>query len=127
MTGTTRRQFLKTSAATSTALATWLALDRAPALGQKRELTLLSWNHFVPASDDELRKQAEAFSKQAGVTVRIDTIAHLQLPAKRAAEAQAQAGHDIIFVGDADPFLYEKQLADVGDLIDDLAKRYGGW
>ena len=88
MTGTTRRQFLKTSAATSTALATWLALDRAPALGQKRELTLLSWNHFVPASDDELRKQAEAFSKAAGVSVRVDTIAHLQLPAKGAAEAQ---------------------------------------
>jgi spermidine/putrescine-binding protein len=86
----TRRQFLKTSAATSTGLASWLALGRAPAFAQKRELTFLSWNHFVPASDDELRKQAEAFGKQANCTVRVDTIAHLQLPAKRAAEAQAQ-------------------------------------
>ena len=103
------------------------ALDRAPAFAQKRELTFLSWNHFVPASDDELRKQAEAFGKQAGVTVRVDTIAHLQLPAKRAAEAQSQSGHDMLLTGGADPFLYENQLADVGDLVDELGKKYGGW
>src|SRR5213594_4506276 len=110
---TNRRQFLKTSAVA----AAWFSVDRAPAYAQKRELTFLSWNHFVPASDDELRKQAEAFGKQAGVAVRVDTIAHLQLPAKRAAEAQAQSGHDMILTGGADPFLFEKQHADVGDLI----------
>src|SRR5262249_15037726 len=75
---------------------TWLALGKAPAYAQKRELTFLSWNHFVPAADDELRKQAEAFSKAAGVSVRVDTIAHLQLMAKFAAEAQSQSGHDMI-------------------------------
>src|SRR5438093_3772007 len=127
MQGTTRRQFLKASAGASAGMATWLGLGRAPAFAQKRELTFLSWNHFVPASDDELRKQAEAFGKQAGVTVRVDTIAHLQIPAKRAAEAQAQSGHDMILTGGADPFLFEKQHADVGDLIDELGKKYGGW
>src|SRR5881396_1852109 len=105
-TGSTRRQFLSTSAGAAAGMATWLALGRAPAFAQKRELTFLSWNHFVPASDDELRKQAEAFGKQAGVTVRVDTIAHLQIPAKRAAEAQAQSGHDMILTGGADPFLF---------------------
>src|SRR5467141_4308382 len=99
MIGTTRREFLKASAAASTGLATSLTLGRAPAFAQKRELTFFSWNHFVPASDDELRKQAEAFGKLANCTVRVDTIAHLQLPAKRAAEAQSQSGHDLIFVG----------------------------
>jgi multiple sugar transport system substrate-binding protein len=119
-----RRRFLQTSAGT---LATLVTLDRAPAFGQKRELTFLSWNHFVPASDDELRKQAEAFSKQAGATVRVDTIAHLQLAAKYAAEAQSQSGHDMIYAADAYPFLFEQQLADVGDVVGDLAKKYGGW
>src|SRR5499425_3579726 len=104
---TTRRQFLQTSSAATAGAATWLALGRAPAFAQKRELTFLSWNHFVPASDDELRKQAEAFGKQAGVTVRVDTIAHLQLDAKFAAEAQAQAGHDMIRTHGAVPFLFE--------------------
>src|SRR6059036_892009 len=120
---TTRRQFLFTTADAGAAL----VLDRAPARAQKREVNFLSINHFVPASDEELRRQAELFGKQAGVTVRVDTIAGLQLPAKRAAEAQAQSGHDLVFVADADPFLFESQLVDLADVIDDLGKRYGGW
>ena len=120
---TTRRQFLAAAAATGAVL----ALDRPPAMAQKRELTFLSNNHFVPASDDELRRQAEVFGKQAGCTVRVDTIAGLQLPAKRAAEAQAQAGHDLVFLSHADPYLFENQLIDLGALVDTLGKQYGGW
>ena len=82
-----RRRFLSTSAVAGLSLT---ALGRAPAYAQKRELSFLSWNHFVPAADDELRKQAEAFGKVAGATVRVDTIAHLQLPAKRAVEADGK-------------------------------------
>ncbi len=123
----TRRQFLGTSTGVTAGMASWLALGKAPAYAQKRELTFLSWNHFVPASDDELRKQAEAFSKQAGVTVRVDTIAHLQLDAKFAAEAQSQSGHDMIRTHNVVPFLYENLLADVGDVVESLGKKYGGW
>jgi multiple sugar transport system substrate-binding protein len=118
-----RRHFLAASAVAAGSL----ALDRAPVYAQKRELTFLSWNHFVPAADEELRKQAEAFGKQANAAIRVDTIAHLQLPAKRAAEAQSQSGHDMLLTGGADPFLYENQLADTGDLIEELSKKYGGW
>src|SRR5881628_2434258 len=114
MRATSRREFMRAASGATVGMASWLALGKAPAFAQKRELTFLSWNHFVPASDDELRKQAEAFGKQAGVTVRVDTIAHLQLTAKRAAEAQAQSGHDLLFVADADPFLFENQLVDLG-------------
>jgi multiple sugar transport system substrate-binding protein len=127
MNGATRRQFLKTSAGVSAGMASWLALGKAPAYAQKRELTFLSWNHFVPAADDELRRQAEAFGKQAGATVRVDTIAHLQLDAKFAAEAQSQSGHDMIRTHGAVPFVYEQKLADVGDVVDKLGKQYGGW
>src|ERR671930_195486 len=127
MRATSRREFLRAASGATAGMASWLALGRAPAFAQKRELTFLSWNHFVPASDDELRRQAEAFGKQANCTVRVDTIAHLQLPAKRAAEAQAQSGHDLLFMGSADPFLYENQLTDVVDVIDELRTKYGGW
>ena len=123
MPATTRRAFLSAAAATGAAL----ALDRAPALAQKRDLTFLSVNHFVPASDDELRRQAEVFGKQAGVTVRVDTIAGLQLPAKRAAEAQSQSGHDMLLLSHADPFLFENLLVDLGPVVDTLGKQYGGW
>jgi multiple sugar transport system substrate-binding protein len=123
MSRTTRRQFLTAVGATGA----MVALERGPAWAQKRELTLLSNNHFVPASDDELRRQAEAFGKQAGITVRVDTIAGLQLPAKRAAEAQSQTGHDMVLLSHADPFLFENNLVDVGPLVDSLGKKYGGW
>jgi multiple sugar transport system substrate-binding protein len=120
---TTRRQFLNASAAA----ATWLAFGRAPAFAQKRELTFLSWNHFVPAADDELRRQAAIFSKQANCTVRIDTMPHLQMPAKVAAEAKSQAGHDMIWTADADCSLFEDQLVSVDDLMARLGTQYGGW
>src|SRR5881396_2478847 len=123
MRGTTRRDFLLSSAVAGATV----LLDRAPAYAQKRELTFLSTNHFVPASDDELRRQAEVFGKQAGLTVKVDTIAALQLPAKRAAEAQSQSGHDLVLLSHADPFLFENLLVDLGPLVDTLGKRYGGW
>src|SRR6266568_9093022 len=117
-TGSTRRQFLSTTAGATAGMASWLALGKAPAFAQKRELTFLSWNHFVPAADDELRKQAEAFGKQANGTVRVDTVAHLQMPAKIAAEAQSQSGHDMFRTASADTFLYEQQLLSLDDVVD---------
>ena len=119
----TRRQFVGAAAGAGTAL----ALGRAPAFAQRREVTFLSGSHFVPASDDELRRQAEAFGKQAGVTVKLDTIQALQLPTKRAAEAQSQSGHDIVLLSHADPFLFESLLVDTGALVETLGKRYGSW
>jgi len=122
-----RRQFLRTAAGTTAGMASWLALGKAPAFAQKRELTFLSWNHFVPAADDELRKQAEAFAKANNCAVRVDTMAHLQMPAKIAAEAQSQSGHDMYRSAGADPFLYENLHANVDDVVDKLGKQYGGW
>ncbi len=100
-----RRHFLRTAAGATAGMASWVALGKAPAFAQKRELTFLSYNHFVPTSDEELRRQAEVFGKQVGATVRVDTIAHLQLPAKRAAEVASQSGHDMLHLGAGDPFL----------------------
>ncbi len=127
MQATSRREFLRVTSGATAGMASWLALGRAPAFAQKHELTFLSWNHFVPASDDELRKQAEAFGKLAGATVRVDTIAHLQLDAKFAAEAQSQSGHDMIRTHGAVPFVFEHLLVDVGDVVDKLGKQGGGW
>ena len=44
----TRRKFLATTSAVGAAA----LVGRAPAFAQKRELSLLSNNHFVPAADD---------------------------------------------------------------------------
>lgn len=118
-----RRHFVASSAG----LAAWVAVGQAPAFAQTRELSFLSCSHFVPAADEELRKQAETFSKANNCTVRVDTIAHLQMPAKLAAEAQSQSGHDMYRSAGADPFLYEAHHASVDDVVEKLGKQYGGW
>lgn len=121
--GLSRRQFLSAATATTAGL-----MMVPPAIAaRKKRITMLSWNHFVPASDEELRRQAEAFSEIYGAKVQVDTISHLQIPAKQAAEVNAQRGHDIMIMGGAFPWLYEKQLLAVDDLVDELGSKLGGW
>lgn len=97
-----------------------------PAAAQKTELSILVWSHFIPDVDKVLKKHAEEFGAARGVTVRIDTIDLKQFASKKAAEAQAKSGHDIIMNYGADPMLYEKLLANVDDLVQELAAAYGG-
>lgn len=122
-----RRKFLQSSAAVSGGLAGILASGVAPAVAQDRELKMVTWSHFVPASDDELRRQFEEFGKAAGVKVRMDRVAHLQLPAVLAGEVQGQKGHDLVNVSNATPHLYSKHLVDLNDIYDDIGVKGGGW
>src|SRR2546428_10548515 len=117
MRATSRREFLRAASGATAGVASWLALGKAPAFAQKRELTFLSWNHFVPVSDDELRRQAEAFGKLASCEVRVDTIAHLQMPAKIAAEAQSPSGHGLDRTAGAGPLLHAPLHANVGHVV----------
>jgi len=91
------------------------------------ELSMLSWSHPVPASDEKLREQADRFAKEQQIIVRVDTIDHLQIPAKLATEVHAQAGHDIVWLSGASPWLYHEHLLDVDDIILDLGEKEGGW
>ena len=89
---------------------------------------MLSFNSFVPASDEELRKQAAAFGQQAGVEVRIDTIqSSLQCRPSSPPRPSRRPAHDIVRTSSADPFLYENLLVDVGDVVDKLGQQHGGW
>jgi multiple sugar transport system substrate-binding protein len=121
----TRRQFIGTAAT-----AGWLgitAAGRAPAYAQKRDMSMITWNHFVPASDERLKELAAEFGKRANVTLRIDTMAHLQLPAKWAAEVQTGTGHDLVFTYSEAPFLYERFLVPMDDVVGEVEKTYGGF
>ena len=110
------------------ALALTLLLPAGPGpRAAERELTIMVWSHFIPDVDKEFRANAEEFGKLKGVRVRIDTIDLKQFVAKKAAEAQAQSGHDIIQNYGADALVYDNLLVDVNDVVDDLGKRHGGW
>ncbi len=116
-----RRQFLTTGAG----LAGVLAAGIPPARGQQREISYLCWNNFAPASDKKLAEIGQRFTKDTGIKIRIDHIAHAQQAAKYASEIQSQAGHDLLEMRMHFPWLYEPQLVDVSDLVAELEKKYG--
>jgi multiple sugar transport system substrate-binding protein len=117
----TRRQFIEATA--TVGLLGLLAVRQAPVFAQRREVSMITWNHFVPASDERLKEIAADFSKRQNVNLRIDTIAHLQLPAKLAAEVQTKTGHDLVFMYNELPYLYERQLVTMDDLVGVIEKK----
>ncbi len=120
----TRRQFIETTAAAG--VLGLLAVRQAPVFAQRREVSMITWNHFVPASDERLKEIAADFGKRHNVNLRIDTIAHLQLPSKLAAEVQTKTGHDLVFMYNELPYLYEQQLVAMDDLVGVIENKYGG-
>ena len=122
-----RRAFLRSSLATSTGLAGVLLAKTPPLFAQERELKLITFSHFVPSSDEELKRQLEEYGKMAGVKVRMDRVAHLQLPAVLASEVQGQKGHDLVALAVGQPYLYAKHLVEVDDLVEKIGRRSGGW
>src|SRR5256885_14815256 len=53
-------------------------------------------------------------------------MAHLELPARAAAEVSAGAGHDIFaFNGSGGPHLYEKHVVDLSSLGSEVEKKHG--
>jgi multiple sugar transport system substrate-binding protein len=117
-----RRRFLT---ATGTGLAGILAARVPPARGQQREISYLCWNNFAPNSDKKLAEIGQRFTKDTGIKIRIDHIAHAQQAAKYASEVQSQAGHDLVEMRMHFPWLYEVQLADVSDVVAELEKKHG--
>ncbi len=90
-------------------------------MAESKEVTVLVWSHFIPDVDKVLKKHAEEFGKQKGVKVRIDTIAHKQFVPKKAAEARAKSGHDIIMNYGADALVYKDLMANVDDLVNEIS------
>jgi multiple sugar transport system substrate-binding protein len=117
-----RRQFLAT---TTAGLAGILASGVPPARGQQREISYLCWNNFAPASDKKLAEIGQRFTRDTGIKIKIDHIAHAQQAAKYASEVQTQAGHDLVEMRMHFPWLYETQLVDVSDLVAELEGKYG--
>lgn len=123
-----RRTLLHSSLVASAGLSGILLTKTPPAFAQERELKLLTFAHFVPSSDDELERQLNEFGKQAGVKVRMDKVAHLQIPAVYASEVQGQKGHDIVGLSRfGQPHLYGKHLLKLDDLVAKIGQQAGGW
>jgi multiple sugar transport system substrate-binding protein len=125
-----RRGFLKVAGGGvgGSALLTMLNARQAPAQIKGTSLRVILWSHFVPAYDAWLDNYAKKWGEKNGVTVRIDHIPHLELPARYAAEFAAGSGHDLIyFAGQILTGQYYKHLVDLSDVAAQLDKQHGPW
>jgi multiple sugar transport system substrate-binding protein len=121
-----RRRFLASAgAAAGTAGLGWLAASTPPAFAQRRTLTALALSLFVPSGDERFTELMEEFGRQAGCDVRFDTVKVTDVPLKMAAEATAQAGHDLVNVWEAFGYLHRTNLADIDDVVEDVGRRHG--
>jgi multiple sugar transport system substrate-binding protein len=122
-----RRDFLHNAAVGAAGLAGILAFHQAPAYAQKRRLTMLIAEHFVPVSDENLRKWMAEFAKLHGIDGKIDSIAHRDTYVRLATEAETKSGHDLVFMFFNNPQLYAENLIDLDDVCERVGEKGGGW
>jgi len=125
-TGLNRRQILKTAAGATAGLAGILLTKTPPLFAATRTVTMLQANHFVPASDENLKMWAKEFEKANKCRVKIDFIAHRDTYVKIAKEQETRQGHDIVFLFFSKPNLHNDDLETL-DFMEELGKKLGGW
>ncbi|GEP53062.1 ABC transporter substrate-binding protein [Reyranella soli] len=113
-----RRRFVSATAAASTALVAAPFVRGAYAAGQ---VSVFFWDHWVPAGNDEIKKQVTAWSNKNKVEVKADFITSQgrQNLLTINAEAQARSGHDIITIGNWNV----REHADKLEVVDDVVGR----
>jgi multiple sugar transport system substrate-binding protein len=121
----TRRRFLHTAVGGLAGLAGILAARAVPSYGQAREVSMLSWAHFVPQADQKLHEIGKRFTDATKVPVRFDHLQEPQLPAKLAAEVQIESGHDLLMLRMHTPLLHARNLVDMSDVVGMLTEKYG--
>ena len=92
----------------------------------KAQLRILQWSHFVPDYDTWFDKFATDWGAANKIEVTVDHITNLDLPSRMAAEVAARAGHDLVEMNSQIlTYLYDRQFADMGDIVDYAVKKYG--
>ena len=125
----TRRRFLKNTGLTLAAAGSAPLLSApfvSQALADTKSLSIVQWAHFVPEYDTWFDKFAKDWGEKNKIAVTVDHIPVQNVPARAAAEASAQSGHDLFgFNGAGGAHLYRKFFIDVADLVKETEKKYG--
>src|ERR1700687_611730 len=125
----TRRDFLRASsfAAGAAGLAPVISAPFVSrALADNKSLSIVQWSHFVPEYDTWFDKFAKDWGEKNKIAVAVDHIPVQNVPARAAAEASAESGHDLFgFNGAGGAHLYRKFFIDVADLVKATEKKYG--
>jgi multiple sugar transport system substrate-binding protein len=88
-------------------------------------VTLLQWNHFIPTADPFFKQQAEAWGKQTGVNVTVETINANDLTPRFTAAIQGQSGPSIFQMQYLAPHSFAEGLYDLTDLAKEIEAKFG--
>jgi multiple sugar transport system substrate-binding protein len=117
----TRRKFVETTAvAGGTLLAAPFLGGKAPAYAQARKLHYLQWSSFVPAADEEIKRQADEFKKATGIDITVEMINQNDMAARITAAVESKSGADVIQMNANQPHLFANGLADHNALVQEL-------
>lgn len=116
----TRRKTLKLAAVTAA-----LPLLHIRTAGAAGKVTAVFTDHFVPASNELMRKQIAAWGEANKVEVQADFLSS-QLLMVAAAEKQAGTGHDIMTLPTWEVHNHAKALVPMDDVVARLTAKFGG-
>jgi len=118
----TRRRLLATSAATS---AIAIAAPFVRTAGAAGKLSMMLWDHFVPIANKTSDELVQEWAAKEKVEVQIDRATATKSLLTLAAESQARAGHDFVYMTSWLPYQYAKSLEPVDDIMGELIKLNG--
>ena len=119
----TRRSAMKLGAAAAA-----LPLVHIRTAGAAGKLTIGLWDHWVPAGNEVMQKQLNAWAEKNKVEVKADFITtmgnkHLLTTA---AEEQSRTGHDVMTFLQWDVLNHSRMLEPIDDVMGRLTAKYGG-
>ncbi|MFN6998622.1 ABC transporter substrate-binding protein [Elioraea tepidiphila] len=82
---------------------------------------------FVEPDETFFRANAEKFSRQFNVPVRVDFVGWEDIRPQTAVLANTGTGPDVVIGWSDDPHIYADRLLDLSDVAEYLGKKYGGW
>src|SRR5215472_12152888 len=118
----TRRNALRLGAAAAA-----LPLVHIRTAGAAGKLAVGFWDHWVPAGNDIMQKQVNAWAEKNKVDVSVDFITGNgnKLLMTGAAEAQAKTGHDVYTFYNWEVHNQADSLANIDDVMKRLTDKYG--
>ena len=124
-----RRSFIRVAGAgaAATGLTGILESRRAPAYAQGTRLQIVRWVDFVPAGDEVLTKQMVEAGKALGAEITLERINANDIQPRITTAISSGTGADVFHLLHNWAHLYEKGLADVGDVAEGIGKAQGGY
>ena len=120
--GVSRRNALALGAAAAA-----LPLVHIRTAGAAGKLSIAFWDHWVPAGNDVMRKQVQAWADKNKVDVEADFITSVGVKnlLTIAAEAQARSGHDVQAFPTWEAQNHRDLLEPMDDVVGRLSEKYG--